>query len=1835
MKKKLQFLFSVMVLMCLSVVANAQDAQEPEFSYQKYLVQNVASGMYWAAGNSWGTQASLVVSPEYLKLEPVMEGDPATWKGTYYIESQVNQAGHYFNGDFMDQTPPVEVIVKAVEGGYTIANGTNYYGWDGSSTVLGKNLAADSPNAVWTIVSLADAKAGLSAATAEKPIDATFLIEDHDFGRNNRYQDRWIVSDDCTNKNLSGGNNTNNCVESFHSVFTISQALDGAPAGIYALAAQGFYRQDGTDDDNLPVIFANDETSTFPLKTGSEGGMGDASASFSAGKYAIDPVFVEVPEGGSLTVGAKLVTNTNLWCIWDNFTLKYYGTDANIEQLKNAALFEEVAELKTQAEGLVGQIENNAVLTALQGAIASAEGVATADAAKEAKTALTNAITKANNYLSAKAAIDAHYAVLNSTNIATAEATETYKGLIDGWNEANEAGTLTETVKMPSDYGWHVANPIDDFLLSAWSVGETKCQDYDAPMYINTWSTEGNADGSEFRVPFFEYWTNDDKSLGANDLTATLEGITEGNYAVEAFVRVRMKDAATAPAYGITLQANDGEAANVCDGTQFGSQFFVKNVRVPAVVGADGKLVVKFSVAADNNISWLSFQDVKYITAEEAAQKELDENYAAAQAAIQDGNYYEISTKVGETTYYLKMNDANTGAILTADEAEATAFQFTAQKAASSYLYENGWNLGVQFTNPNTTNGKGDGAPKNEGFIRRDGKNNRDTWERQVFFLNADGEYAVRSTNAAGSSWCANTFWDVVDTEATPAVAGYGTSISYVWNLTDVTEKATIAGAAEELAAAQAVVNAKQGVGDALFFIPEEAYNTYAGAVAAAAAIINNPESTDEQILQAVADLRAATATYEATEVAKPVAGKAYVVANATAEGNLAVTTEKVSVETDAFVYFTEVEGGYAISNENGEYIFKTTGNTWTLSSTENLAEAYVLTVVPVAGGYTLKGANGLIGLDGTAAGSSCYANKAQSNNGLWTISEYVAPVIADLTADMFHKWTLVDPIEVADPDQKDCAFGLFKTTGDVYGDMSVKPNMYADLTEYDYLTIAGVGGVPRLIFNRTADLTQEEGSEAWKGTIPLQIQDTESPYIVSAENDIYVYDLAKIKEFLGGTAHLNCIKVASFGQMTPQVIKVSTQKPFIPTWYTITPATELENGTVASTWEKAVEGAPVPVTATPNEDFELEGITYTAAGSEAPVAVEGNTFTMPAANVTISATFTKAPEYVYTDLTADMFFEWTSPDAGAEEVGAGGCAYVLDEATSLPYGNGSVVETQYADLSEYTSLTLTLVGEGTPRLLFNTVGATDPKTYLEINAEGTYARKQAIEGGNKWIIDLAKITEDKGFAHLNCIKANGWGNNITVSEMELAALVQVPEIALNSPIFNFEEGTQAEPNIQPAGSKLTINWSAENLEENLVTEDAVQVKMTVMVTGDLPENLMTMGSSTAHRVLGETFYVGLGEQDFPVELKPGYVYQNIAVMAAELVLPGDEETPEVSLAAYAGEPIQLHWVGIAAEEEEGEQEIAIERTIGQGYAAQAEEMDFSAAEAYLGVDAITNSMLRVVKSDETLDDTYAPYDGWFTKDGFAQTWGANAFVNVKLWEANDEGNEGKYTICDMGGDQGTVAPVAGDVAYAKWAAVANDKTFYFNFKITFVEAETPEIAISEIVIQSEVTYDVADAEYAEKEIKLSDADVTAILDELGLTSLEDATVYGYNPSTKELVSNYASYDGWRDANGDFHTWSNDGTVTPYCLKYVDGQKYLAYNRAGQSEQSQKVYWAIANATKAVLVEFTFTYEDVVGIAGVGAGKAKVEGRKYMENGNVVIFKNGKKFSVTGAELNK
>ena len=332
------------------VLANLEDGN--------YYLVNVSTSMAWGCANDWGTQASLVKHPEYVTLHKQADG-------TYFMETQVNNGGeqYYFEGEWMDNANPValtisqgEEIGEAFDGSpvyiyFITADGTGYYGWDGSAdnTRLTRTLAAGDEKAQWIIVPVEKAVAGLAEATAEDPMDATFLFLDPNFSRNNRNKSAWAGDDYSV-----GGDNTNTNAEKWggnSQTFDISQTVD-APNGKYKITWNGFYRYNNTTDNTNDIavaahadgtevinsfVYINgtdyaltsiaDEAASAALEGKIPFSQGEASAAFAQGLYAQSAEVIVTD--GKLTIGIKKTEHPGTdWTVWDNFELTYYGPAA-------------------------------------------------------------------------------------------------------------------------------------------------------------------------------------------------------------------------------------------------------------------------------------------------------------------------------------------------------------------------------------------------------------------------------------------------------------------------------------------------------------------------------------------------------------------------------------------------------------------------------------------------------------------------------------------------------------------------------------------------------------------------------------------------------------------------------------------------------------------------------------------------------------------------------------------------------------------------------------------------------------------------------------------------------------------------------------------------------------------------------------------------------------------------------------------------------------------------------------------------------------------------------------------------------------------------------------------------------------------------------------------------------------------------------------------------------------------------------------------------------------------------------------------------------------------
>ena len=471
-------------------------------------------------------------------------------------------------------------------------------------------------------------KAKLSEATAANPRNATLLITNPDFNANN--STGWSG----TTSNAKHGSGA---AEFWHpSSFDLYQTLTGLSNGKYQVNVQ--IAQSGDKTVQLYATTASGTQAVTATTTTNSTTVNGNSALVSNGIYfgrdaSLGKISVTVTvTDGNLTLGIKDADPSNHWVVFDNFTMSYLGTVDLSEYVSAYKTALEAAKAVNQESPM-----NKDVLTALTTALSTYGSVSETDqsalvaATGALNTATANATASIAGYATANTAITNALKFTESTNFYTADALNKYKANDYTNPKAKyDERTLTneEIAKLQDPYvkgGWKAERNVWAVLRSTWS---------DTSLNINTWSTEGDSDGSNFVTPFVEWWVADAQTLTAGTKTGTLEGLTAGKvYEVTANVRVRKSNNQT-EVKGITMDVNGGSSVNVCDGTQVGSSvYYLKSdAKAYGLVGEDGKLNVNFTAASGNTISWLAFKDVKYTATDIAVLDEDGENSSITSA---------------------------------------------------------------------------------------------------------------------------------------------------------------------------------------------------------------------------------------------------------------------------------------------------------------------------------------------------------------------------------------------------------------------------------------------------------------------------------------------------------------------------------------------------------------------------------------------------------------------------------------------------------------------------------------------------------------------------------------------------------------------------------------------------------------------------------------------------------------------------------------------------------------------------------------------------------------------------------------------------------------------------------------------------------------------------------------------------------------------------------------------------------------------------------------------------------------------------------------------------
>ena len=765
------------------------------------------------------------------------------------------------------------------------------------------------------------------------------------------------------------------------------------PAGSYRLDAYGFYRYGVAADVDPTISNANLVAGGFSTPVATLGGiplddnltaypnsMGEASAAFGKGYYLNSLEFAVAEDNSVVTIGFKGThTLKQSWFIGGPFKLTRTG-DFSIDALVAAY---EAALAEAQAVDQTADMDED-ILGALQSAIANEVDKTDPASLSFGVSLLLAATEAAKASIAEKAGIKAAIASveqdMNSTNFYTEEAYATFKEAFDAIKSKYDDGTLT--LKEANEYknsvwntGWHSANTIDDLLLSVWTISvegtATPCVDYSTPLYINTWSVEGNNDGSDFKVPFFEYWTGDDNSLGANTLTATIPNLEPGaTYSVSILTRVRLKNSAVSNGetpYGITLQVGEGEAVDVTTGKEFNyndgaSMFYVDTFTAVGKADAEGNLVVTYTIAEDNNISWLSYKNAVY-TKDTAFSPIAGKKYYIQQKASNLYMNVANGVKLGENKEFVSFIPGENGGYYITNDTEYVGFQGS-----------NNWTM---------TN-----AP-----------DKKMEWIITPYETEDGVFYTFAKYNKTG---------DMIGTDGTDAGAACYADKSpekigdrALWIIGESTPAEQLAVAIET---ANNTINAREGVGEGLFFIPESAVDTYTSAVDEATAVAEKADATDAEILEAINALAAATAAYKNSAM-MPENGVAYVFIQKATGYVLSVASGSVNlgekIEDAANLTFTPTEGGFYYGNGR-EYVGMAGTDEWSMSVDYEKRSVLVVSPVEVGGEvyYTIRTPYGFIGTDGTEVGASCYGNKGQNDNSLWTLVQYSDAVGIDCIAN-------------------------------------------------------------------------------------------------------------------------------------------------------------------------------------------------------------------------------------------------------------------------------------------------------------------------------------------------------------------------------------------------------------------------------------------------------------------------------------------------------------------------------------------------------------------------------------------------------------------------------------------------------------------------------------------------------------------------------------------------------------------------------------------------------------------------------------------------------------------
>lgn len=438
-------------------------------------------------------------------------------------------------------------------------------------------------------------------------------------------------------------------------------------------------------------------------------------------------------------------------------------------------------------------------------------------------------------------------------------------------------------------------------------------------------------------------------------------------------------------------------------------------------------------------------------------------------------------------------------------------------------------------------------------------------------------------------------------------------------------------------------------------------------------------------------------------------------------------------------------------------------------------------------------------------------------------------------------------------------------------------------------------------------------------------------------------YELATLTYVYGENEPID-IKEAMAFNMPAADVTINATFSLIPTIeYSITIANGIENGTIESSAETAVEGTTITVSSSPAEGYMLETLTYVYEGVD-PIDIKATkSFEMPAANVTIDATFAELPALEAGDTL------WSEPwNNGA--TGATPEEYLASE------NHGTVV---YGD----AELTYTSVSSTTTTKLYNEVlaGGTAPELLVAKNG-GSFTASGIPTGGVEEMLLTYKANNTN-------ITLSTTTEGITITARESKAAATYTYVIANNGNATFD---------------LCFNNTASS---NTRLDDILLV-----VKGPDPTYTLTVAEGIVNGSIELSTYEAQEGDEITVTVEPaeGYMLENLTYTYGdvETIFDIDQETltfempagdvvvnatfkliPTVEYSITIAEGIENGTIEASAETAVEGTEITVTATPAEGYLLETLTYVYEGAEP---IDIKATKSFEMPAADVTINATFA-----------------------------------------------------------------------------------------------------------------------------------------------------------------------------------------------------------------------------------------------------------------------